>query len=193
MREKLREVLGQTKAIILNLSKDEAVASFYAPGDRNQPAPPLLRFLSPLARGADRLAAEIALDLGYELYVPMPFPQAEYEKDFTGIDPAKEPSAPELSADEDLAEFRALLQRAGDDWLSLDGDHKSEMNRAYESVGRFVVRHSDLLIAIWDGEHEGGGRGGTAEIVRYAASVGAPDPRDKELQPRLDRRHRELS
>ena len=48
------------------------------------------------------------------------------------------------------------------------------MNRAYESVGRFVVRHSDLLIAIWDGDHEGGGRGGTAEIVRYAASVGVP-------------------
>ena len=86
----------------------------------------MLCFLSPLARGADRLAAEIALDLGYELNVPMPFPQAEYEKDFTGIDPTKEPYAPELSADEDLAEFRALLQRADDNWLSLDGDHKSE-------------------------------------------------------------------
>jgi hypothetical protein len=37
-----------------------------------------------------------------------------------------------------------------------------------------VVRHSDLLIAIWDGDREGGGLGGTAEIVAYAASAGVP-------------------
>jgi hypothetical protein len=47
-----------------------------------------------------------------------------------------------------------------------------ETNRSYETVGRYVVRHSDVLIAIWDGGP--GGRGGTAEIVRYAAHAGVP-------------------
>jgi hypothetical protein len=58
------------------------------------------------------------------------------------------------------------------------------MNRAYESVGRYVVRHSDLLIAIWDGGDRGG-RGSTADIVRHATHSGVPvwwlhtgEPRD---------------
>ncbi len=42
---------------------------------------PLLRMVSPLARGADRLAARAALNAGYKLFVPLPFPQ-----DFTGTD-----------------------------------------------------------------------------------------------------------
>jgi len=120
---------------------------------------PSLRLVSPLARGADRLPARAALALGYTLHVPMPFPQAEYEKDF--------------DTPEDLAEFRALLAHAREDWLALDGERGPETNRSYETVGRYVVRRSDVLIAIWDGG-PGGGRGGTAEIVRYAAHAGVP-------------------
>ncbi|MGO9008218.1 MAG: hypothetical protein ACLQIQ_12010 [Beijerinckiaceae bacterium] len=120
---------------------------------------PVLRFISPLARGADRLAAREALALDYTLHVPMPFPKAEYEKDF--------------DTPEDLAEFRTLFKAAGEDWLALDGDHGPEVNRAYEAVGRYVVRHCDVLIAIWDGG-PGGGQGGTADIVHYAARSGVP-------------------
>jgi hypothetical protein len=119
----------------------------------------ILRFLSPLALGADRMAAREALALGYRLHVPMPFPRDEYEKDFDT--PA------------DLAEFLSLFPEAGEDWLAIDGDHGSEKNRAYEAVGHYVVRHSDILIAIWDGGR-GAGRGGTADIVRHAVSVGVP-------------------
>ena len=120
---------------------------------------PSLRLVSPLARGADRLPARAALALGYTLHVPMPFPQAEYERDF--------------DTPEDLAEFRGLLAQAGEDWLALDGDRGPEMNRSYEAVGRYVVQHSDVVIAIWDGG-PGAGRGGTADIVRYAAHTGVP-------------------
>ena len=42
---------------------------------------PLL-LLSPLAEGADRLVAEVALELGAELIAPLPLPREEYEKDF---------------------------------------------------------------------------------------------------------------
>jgi hypothetical protein len=132
-----------------------------------------LRILSPLARGADRLAARAALDLGYELYVPMPFSQEEYEKDFTGRGEGHDEEVPQ-TADQDLAEFRELLARSPEHF-ALDGGRvpQAAQGQAYEAVGRYVVRHSDLLIAIWDGG-PGGGRGGTADIVHYAASAGVP-------------------
>jgi CheY-like chemotaxis protein len=43
------------------------------------PHTPLI-VLSALAEGADRLVARAALDLGLSLIVPLPMPQAEYEK-----------------------------------------------------------------------------------------------------------------
>src|SRR6185312_626321 len=45
--------------------------------------------------------------------------------------------------------------------------------RSYEAVGRFVVRNCDLLIAIWDGKPPRG-RGGTFDMVRFAAETGTP-------------------
>ena len=169
LREKLRDVLGSVKADMRRLAEDKDVRAHYAGVEMGEP---WLRFVSPLARGADRLAAETALDLGYDLYVPMPFGRDEYEKDFRGSEDSHEPP---LSAAGDLAQFTALLQRAGlsgKAWLTLDGG-RGEENRAYEAVGRFVVRHSDILIAIWDGKPSNG-RGGTADIVDYALSSGVP-------------------
>jgi hypothetical protein len=115
---------------------------------------PVLRLVSPLAEGSDRLAAEIALMAGYTLYSPLPFPRPEYEKDF----PA--------SADE----FERLLSQST--VLELDGTRELATD-AYREVGRFVVRNCDLLIAVWDGSTERGA-GGTAEIVRFAANLKVP-------------------
>ncbi len=162
-----------------SIAWERAVARFYASDDKKTCAP-ILRIISPLALGADRLVAEEALALGYKLYAPMPFSRTEYEKDFIGTDPAKTPHALPMTAAEDLDQFRTLLARAGEDWMSLDGDYDKEKpdrdeqrNRAYEAVGRFVVRNSDILIAIWNGELAAG-RGGTQEVVEYAANVGVP-------------------
>ena len=44
---------------------------------------------------------------------------------------------------------------------------EEDRKRAYEQVGRHVVDHCDVLIAVWDGKPSRG-RGGTAEIVAYA-------------------------
>ena len=132
--------------------------------------------LTPLALGADRMAARAALrDEGFEIFVPMPFPQKVYEEDFTG-NIGKSPDAEPITAEQDLAEFRQLLSRASGR-LELDGGGRSgpedSAGRAYEAVGRFVVRHCDFLVAVWDGKPSNG-RGGTAEIVHYAASAGVP-------------------
>lgn len=126
---------------------------------------PQLRFLCPLAEGADRLAAHEAHAQGWPLVVPMPFHRQEYERDF--------------KTKESLDEFRMMLGWAGEDTLELDGGRDGPAQdrydewRSYEAVGRFVARNCDLLIAVWNGR-PGNGRGGTADIVQFAAETGPP-------------------
>jgi hypothetical protein len=148
----LHDILLTVQALIRQLGLEPHVAAAYQQGA------PALHCLSPLARGADRLAAREALALGWHLHVPMPFPQNEYVKDFP--------------IQEDRDEFESLLARA-ETTLALDGTSGDDAERGYEAVGRHVVRHSDLLIAIWDGR-PAAGRGGTSDIVRYAAQTGVP-------------------
>jgi hypothetical protein len=175
----IQDALASSKQQMERLSHEPMVLPFYeheADGRANA----TLHMISPLARGADRLAARTAVELGYKLFVPMPFAKTEYEKDFTGCNETHSEEAP-LTAAEDLAEFRDLLACASAH-LALDGARDTEattagddtlVGRSYEFVGRFVVRHSDLLIAVWDGKASNG-RGGTADIIRYAANAGVP-------------------
>ncbi|MEI9985889.1 MAG: hypothetical protein WDN69_23520 [Aliidongia sp.] len=87
-----------------------------------------LRMVSPLAEGADRLAAIEASRLGYRLHVPMPFAQAEYERDFDAAS---------------RAEFRALLEqaRADEGVVALDG-RREDAERGYRAVGQYVLDQS---------------------------------------------------
>lgn len=178
IRTQLTEMLRVAKQRMQELAHEPMVEQFYS-NEEGAGVVPIMRMTSPLARGADRLAAEAALDLGYELHVPMPFAQAEYEKDFTGSD-KNHPEEVQLTAKGDLEEFGRLLAQALTHF-ALDGarDQAGAMiyedyeNHSYESVGRFVVMHCDLLIAIWDGKPSNG-RGGTADIVRFAIATGIP-------------------
>jgi hypothetical protein len=121
------------------------------------PGPPLIRIVSPLAEGSDRIVAGAGLALGAELQCPLPFPVAEYERDF--------------ETDSCRAEFHSLLARASA-LLELEG-LRSEADAAYERVGRAVIYQSDILIAIWDGE-AAAGRGGTAQMVEEAMALKVP-------------------
>lgn len=123
--------------------------------------PPLLRMISPLAEGADRLAAEIASRLGYRLLAPLPFAQAEYEDDFD---------------EESKAEFRRLLARAEaeEGVIALDGGRGTPTgDQSYDAVGRFVARGADIMIAVWE-RGRWGGMGGTGDIVAFALRSGVP-------------------
>jgi hypothetical protein len=115
--------------------------------------------ISPLAEGADRLLAEAALEQGFSLFCPLPFPRAEYENDF--------------DSDASKAQYRVLLDRAGEQVLALDGTRGEAQDRSYEAVGRFVVRNCDILVAVWDGQ-PGKGFGGTTDVVRFAVNHGPP-------------------
>jgi hypothetical protein len=109
------------------------------------------RLLTPLAEGADRLVAEVALAFEIDLFVPLPMKQAEYEKDFATA--------------KSLAEFRALLAMAKSRWeIPMAGKAGTEgRTRQYAEVGELIVRDSHVLILLWDGE-ENRKVGGTAWV-----------------------------
>jgi hypothetical protein len=122
------------------------------------------RVLSPLAEGADRMVARAVLDYpGARLDVVLPLTVEDYLEDF--------------NTEESKTEFRDLLARCRrpvplrtrricDDCRDPGG--QAELRRdAYDRAGRYVVDHCDVLIAVWDGQ-PARGRGGTAEVVKYA-------------------------
>src|SRR5262249_21776793 len=126
------------------------------------PHTPLV-LLSPLAEGADRLVARIALEHEAILIVPMPLPQDLYEQDF--------------STPESLTEFRALLAKAEHFAMPLASgstrrgveERGEDRDLQYALVGAYVARHCQLLIALWDGEASTK-PGGTAQVVKYRLS-----------------------
>jgi len=115
---------------------------------------PAIHIISPLAEGADQIVAEEGLSTGFELHCPLPFKQEEYERDF--------------STPKSLEEFRCLLARAAlVTVLGGKGETEAERDAFYTSAGREVLRRSDVLIAVWDG-NPARGAGGTAQIVQEA-------------------------
>jgi len=129
----------------------------------------LLRVLSPLAEGADQLVAEEGLKYdNAELKVILPLCKDEYLEDFP--------------SEESKKEFKALLKIANHiltlNEKPLKEDIPDELfaeskKQAYEEVGRYIVDHSDVLIALWD-RSPAQGKGGTADIVKYAESKKCP-------------------
>ena len=101
------------------------------------------------------MAAEAALDLGWELQAVLPFDRTTYRATLAN-DAARE------RFDALLARTTCLLELPGDPDSSLD---------AYVMTGRATVAHCDVLIAIWDGLPPRG-RGGTGEVVQLALTRG---------------------
>lgn len=93
--------------------------------------------LSPLAEGADRLAAEAALHCGIRLAVPLPMAQAEYERDFTTA--------------ESLEEFRRLLAAAAS-VFEVNSSAADDRAGKYAAVGDYIARRSNVLLLLWDGQ-----------------------------------------
>ena len=120
-----------------------------------------LRLLSPIAEGADRLVANVAVELGLELSVVLPMPLGIYQTEF--------------SSQEAIAEFDALCTRAKDIFelpIARNGtiESISKPGRArdlqYAQSGVFLSAHCHILLALWDGKTSGQ-LGGTAQVVRF--------------------------
>ena len=123
--------------------------------------------LSALAEGADTLAADIALEEGWQVVAPLPLPRADYERDFIE-------SKLEATKGAALKEFDELLRHPKCSHFFIgyapgctrentreDGEHR---DRQYAYLGEFLTRHCEVLIAFWDG-NDAGGIGGTGYVV----------------------------
>ena len=160
LRAVLGDILSHVQAAVEAFQQPSRKACLYAPDA------PVLRAVSPLAEGADRIFADEALKRGYGLCCPMPFPQAEFESDF----------GPEA-----VTVFRDLLERAASNDLvrfEMDGRRNSPADddaeaRAYAATGRVVVNQSDLLVVVWDGGQPAG-NGGTVHALRDALHYHVP-------------------
>ena len=126
-------------------------------GAANAEPPASLEILSALAEGADRLVAGVALSQpDTTLVAVLPLPQDDYVQDFPSIDSRRE--------------FEVLLARAR---LVETVPRAPTREAAYELAGHWIVEHSDILVALWDGE-PARGQGGTADIVAFAVERARP-------------------
>ena len=117
-----------------------------------------LQLITPLAEGSDRLVTDIALEMGISLIVPLPMPQADYERDF--------------SSAEAIETFRTSLKQARVINLrrlpEFEGQPMTEdiRDRQYAQLGIFISNHSQILLALWDGKSSEA-TGGTSAVVNY--------------------------
>lgn len=124
--------------------------------------------LSGLAEGADQLVAEVAVKShGAVLIAVLPMEAAEYREDFRG----KNAIAPDAEA-----EFDRLLKLADATYEIpyRDASSRAEVHanpalrdEQYQDLGHFIVHHSHLLIALWNGDGRELKTGGTGQVIAY--------------------------
>ncbi len=139
----------------------DQVSSLFATLRRSYPHTPIV-VLSSLAEGADRIVAHAALGCGAELFAVLPMQAELYERDFQSA--------------QSLEDFRELLSRSYDaSVVPMNGDRVgaeagtpgSARDHHYATAGAFIVSHSQMLVALWDGSPDEM-PGGTSQIVRFA-------------------------
>ncbi len=121
-----------------------------------------LVLMSSLAEGADRLVARAALECGVDLYAVLPMSAEAYEHDF--------------ESEESRVEFRELMRRSSGATVvgttpgadAEPAQHRGpDRDRQYALSGAFLVSHSQIIIALWDGDPDEL-PGGTSQVVRFA-------------------------
>src|SRR5262245_61798120 len=132
------------------------------------PSTPLM-LLSPLAEGADRLVARVALQHHARLVVALPRRKSLYEKDFES-----DTSCQEFNDFLQLAEKVIEIPLVGNNTEASIQEYGEPRNMQYAAVGAFIARYSQVLIAMWDGV-DTKLTGGTSQIVEFNLS-GVPEP-----------------
>ena len=122
--------------------------------------------LSPLAEGADRLVAKLAMRiLNASLQVPLPLPYDLYVTDFCDKE-----SVEEFKLLVGKAEFYYEMPMKFGNIRELAMTNRSGSNilrdKQYALVGAYVAQRSDELIALWDGQPDRG-IGGPAQVIRW--------------------------
>jgi len=115
------------------------------------PDSPLV-LLDSLALGGDALCAEVALELGYELEVPLPFEESEYRKDFD---------------EENLKIFDEQKAKSSKVFELNKITDLKQRDDGYRDAGLYIATHSHIVLALWDGEKGKPGGCGSAEFVDF--------------------------
>jgi hypothetical protein len=159
------------------------------------------RLHSMLADGADQMAAEMALALGWTLVSPLPFGLAlntainahplnlhDARALLEGSDAADPPTQSRAQVIRALAAKARLFELADNDTAiatlflarhEAPGDFTKAQRFVAESseraalASRIVIEQSDIVLAVWDGESTAHG-GGTGHTVAAALELGAP-------------------
>lgn len=139
--------------------------------------------LSALAEGADQLVARVALGRGALLVAPLPMPIAEYRRDFQpGLTPHAETEFDRLLALAVAAPEMRLVEGNTIETIRTDAARRALQ---YREAGRFIVRHCQILLSLWDGDEREAKMGGTAEIVRLQRE-GVPLENAESARARID-------
>ena len=120
-----------------------------------------LTLMSPLAEGADTIAAEVALEEDVDLIVPLPKPRQAYLHDF-GSEEARHTFASLVARADDVFDLEGELPPAPDG-ISQESWHS---DYPYARLGTFLCAHCHVLLAVWDGKSPGR-LGGTAQVVHF--------------------------
>jgi hypothetical protein len=125
-----------------------------------------IHVLSSLAEGADRVVAEIGLERGHKLVVPLPLPVEDYATDFV--------------TPQSRAEFDELLKSAERSFVAeqlapLPGE--ATRDAAYRSAGVAMARACHVLLALWDGtdNHKSGGTADIVHIKQHGERISADE------------------
>jgi len=133
----------------------------YLGGEGEKP----LIVLSALAEGADRLVARVALAQGAQLIAPLPLPPEEYRRDFEpGLKPGNAAEFDQLLAQAIAAPIMPFTPGNSLEAVRADIAKRSEQ---YQAVGVFIVRHCNLMMAIWDGDERNMSAGGSAQVIKF--------------------------
>jgi len=136
-----------------------SVSEFFSDLKKQFPNLPI-QVLSPLAEGAGRLVAKVALEHKIELTIPLPMPQDLYKDDFKTEESRKE--FDELCQHGTVIEIPLLPGTSAEDIRS----HGEPRTRQYAQLGVFLSSHCHILLAIWDGVKVDR-LGGTSSVVNY--------------------------
>ena len=151
-----RDILDADKDILKNKIKD-----IFNELKKKYPNTPLL-LLTPLAEGADRIAAMAAIEMNIKYIVPLPLPCDEYINDFPGT---KDEFDDLLNNKNSLGHF--VVSPMDESELKQCRTDPHARDKKYESVGIFVAKHCQILIALWDGVTYNNLIGGTSNIYNY--------------------------
>jgi len=148
-----RDLLAAEEPLIKN-----RVRSFFESLMTQFPDLPLL-VMTPLAEGADRIAAEVAHELGIPTIVLLPMPEHLYQSDFEGESLAEFQTMRQLGECIELP----LLENLTEDDVRRPGPGRDYQ---YAQLGAYLAAHSHILLAIWDGKPSVA-PGGTGHVIKF--------------------------